>query len=184
MVWASTASWQPVLCSLLSAGRLQRHAAGFSPVRGLNALAASISRWIRWRVRDPVTGFTVQIALSASNTSSVVSPGASYREFGEAEGPHPITAFAHYSIKPPPSASTPACRDLTWFELIAALTCPFRLPTYHHGCCARDGQLFQIGLFWTSHRHGILWKGEPRQLTRFSPEPADVSAIFGEVRRR
>ena len=41
-------------------------------VSSLNALAASINRSIRWRVRDAVTGFSVQIALSASNTCSVV----------------------------------------------------------------------------------------------------------------
>jgi len=52
--------------------RLPRHAAGFSPVRNFNALAASISRSIRWRVRDAVTGFTFQIGLSASSTCSVV----------------------------------------------------------------------------------------------------------------
>lgn len=52
--------------------RLPRHAAGFSPVRRFKALAASISRAMRWRVRDAVTGFKVQIGVSASNTCSVV----------------------------------------------------------------------------------------------------------------
>jgi hypothetical protein len=52
--------------------RLPRHAAGFSPVRRFKALAASISRAMRWRVRDAVTGFKVQIGESASNTCSVV----------------------------------------------------------------------------------------------------------------
>jgi hypothetical protein len=38
----------------------------------LQCLGGSISRSIRWRVRDAVIGFTFQIGLSGSKTCSVV----------------------------------------------------------------------------------------------------------------
>jgi hypothetical protein len=61
---------------------------------------------------------------------------------------------------------------------LVRIECHFNVPvpltTYRHGCFARDGQSFQNRLVLDLRPSRILWKGEPRQLTAFSPKAAGV----------
>src|ERR1700730_5760430 len=73
----------------------------------------------------------------------------------------------------------PACSDLTWFELSATLTFPFRLPLSVTDASLVKVSRSKIDLFWMYDRHGYFKRESRVNLPIFRQKrPA-----FGDCRR-
>jgi len=82
---------------------------------------------------------------------------------GQAEGLHPITAFAHDQIKPPAVRMNASLQRFNLVRIECHFNVPVPLTTYRHRYIAREGRA---------------------NLPLFRQKSGRRSAIFGEVRPR